>query len=230
MSEKFKGFVAKIGQKTGQGRKGPWTLYSCKIEKEDGTEYPNWISLGFDAPKFKEGDYVAIYASENEKGYLNADEVKRLKNAPERKKKQAAGGGQGGGRKGGYGGGGGGDFNRQTNPEDAKRMSYANARTAAIELVNVLLTHGALPITAAKGKAAEAKREEEIAAFVDKYTVQYFQDGLSLRLLELVEDARGGDDKEESPLPGDNDDDSAEADEEEADEDDDEEEEEDVDD
>lgn len=182
MSQEFKGFVARINKKEGRGKKGPWTLYSAKLEKEDGTEYDEWLSLGFDAPKFKEGDYVKLTAEKDDRGYLKVSDAKVSKNPPARAKK----GGSSGGASGSTGGGG--DFNRQTNPEDAKRMTYANARTAAIELTDLLLRQEALPITGAKTKAAEAKRFDEIVAAVDKLTVKFFNDGISLRLLETVAD------------------------------------------
>lgn len=185
----FRGFVAKIGEKSGRGKNGkPYTVYSAKLEKEDGTEYDEWLSLGFERPNFKEGDYVKCEASKNDRGYMavDIDSVKVAKNPPARAPKK----GGSGKSSGGASGTGGGEFNRQTNPEDAKRMSYANARTAAVELTDLLLRNDALPITAAKGKSAEAKRYEEIVAAVDKLTVKFYNDGISLRLLETVADTK----------------------------------------
>lgn len=199
-TKKFKGFIAKLNVKEGQGRKGPWRLYSAKVEKDDGTEYPDWITLGFDEQfsksPVKQGDYVGIEASQDN-GRWKADRVVPLKNAPARTQKQKPAGNGGGGRKPWGGGGGGNKFDgtgiqNRTNPEDAKRMSYANARSLAVEVVTLLLANDALPVTSAKGKAGEAKREAEIAAYIDKYTVQYHTDGITLRLLDLVEDPRAG--------------------------------------
>jgi hypothetical protein len=80
------------------------------------------------------------------------------------------------------------DYNRQTHPEDAQRMTYAAARTAALEMVSVLLQNNALPVSAASNKAGSAKRFDEIAAAVDKLTVKFYHDGLSLRILDTVAD------------------------------------------
>lgn len=185
----FRGFVAKIGEKSGRGKNGkPYTVYSAKLEKEDGTEYDEWLSLGFERPNFKEGDYIKCEAAKNDRGYMavDIDSVKVAKNPPARAPKK---GGKGSASGSGSNSGGG-DFNRQTNPEDAKRMSYANARTASIELVDLLIRNDALPMGAGKGKAAEAKRYEEIVAAVDKLTVKFYNDGVSLRLLETVADTK----------------------------------------
>jgi hypothetical protein len=90
----------------------------------------------------------------------------------------------------------------RTNPEDAKRMSFANARMSAIELVKVLLTHDGLPVSGAKTKAGQASRFDEITAAVDKLAVKYYNDGMTLRLLETVADTVT-DNKPDGKLPDD---------------------------
>lgn len=202
----FTGFVARIGHKTGNGSRGPWNLYSVKIEKEDGEEYKDWISLGFrdEPPSIKEGEYITLEAEQDDKGrYTYVDGTARKpKNPPARKARAGSnGGGAGGQNRQGYrGGNGGGGFRggqkfdgtgiqNRSNPEDVKRMSYANARSAAIEVIALLLEHKALPVSAASGKAAEAKRFDEVLKAIDKLTVEYYHDGVELRKLNTVADA-----------------------------------------
>lgn len=198
----YAGFVAKIGHKSGNGKRGPWNLYSVKLEKEDGSEHP-WISLGFrdDPPPFKEGEYITVEANPNDRGDLAYVEGsgKKPKNPPARAAKQSssrgsgASSGNGGFRKGGNGGGGykadGTGISNRTNPEDAKRMSYANARSSAIEVIGLLIANKALPLSAGTAKAGEAKRFDEVLKAIDKLTVEYYNDGMSLRKLETVADA-----------------------------------------
>ena len=196
----FKGFAKKINVKTGTGKRGPWKLYSVKLENDDGTEVESWISLGFDAPDFKEGDYVKITTEKSERGYENATEVKRLKNAPAR---------SAGPTKSGGAVSGGSTDARQSH------IHYQSSRKDAIEILKLLTQQDALPLSSAKTKAGEAKRYEEIMALVDKITVQFFHDAETLRKLESVVDA-GADEKVVGKLPEDSDDDEGD-DEEEAD-------------
>lgn len=198
----FKGFIAKIGEKSGKSNKGrAWTIYSIKLEKEDGSELDKWISAGFDKPSVREGDYVKIIAEENDKGYLNASEIKKLKNAPARSK--AAAGGSGGDGRG--------------SQATQKSIHYQSARKDALNLVALLLAQDALPLTSAKGKAGEAKRFVELSALVDKLTVQYFFDAETQRLLDSVADAGAVAAADVGKLPEDSDDDEEEDDEEESD-------------
>lgn len=171
----YKGFIAAITTKTGLGRRGPWTLYSGKLEKEDGTEYPEWISFGFDKPTVQKGDYVKIETEEDGKGYQKVKTCVQLKNPPAKaqpatKAVSAPSGGSSF------------DVNRQ------KSIHYQSSRKDAIEVLGLLIAKDALPMTAAKTKAGEAARYEEIMALVDKLTVRYFNDTESLRILDSVVD------------------------------------------
>lgn len=203
----FKGFVKKINAKSGVGLKGkPWTVYSIKLEREDGVEEEKWISAGFEKPNFKEGDFVAIEAKENDKGYLNVVGYQQLKNPPARSasvSSPAATKGASGHVKATSG--------TQTS------IHYQSARKDAIEVLKLLQSQDALPLSAAKTKAGEAKRFEELMALVDKLTVQFFYDAETHRLLDTVADA-GKIDTNVGKLPaGDVDDDSEEDDEDETD-------------
>jgi hypothetical protein len=199
----FKGFVGRINTKSGDG----WTLYSAKIQKADGSEYKEWVSFGFEeqfeAFNVKEGDYVKI-ETQNIKGNERAQTVKKLKNPPEKPAPVERNSGGNSGFKGNKGGkkfDGSGIQNR-TNPVDVERMSYANARDAAIKVVALLLSEKALPLSKADTKAGEQKRFAEITAMIDKLTVQFQKDGVSLRVLESVADSRVAA-KEPAPLPDD---------------------------
>ncbi len=171
MSEVFKGFVKTISVKEGHGRRGPWKLFSAKLEREDGTEVEDWITFGFDKPTCREGDYVKITASKNDRGYFQADEVKRLKNAPARSSATA-------------GTAAGANVSNNTQ----KSIHYQSSRNAAIQAITLLLANDALPMSSAKTKAGEAKRFEEITALIDKLTVRYFFDAETQRLLTTVAD------------------------------------------
>jgi hypothetical protein len=169
----FKGFVTQIGEKSGRSSKGkPWTAYSAKIEKEDGTEYDKWVSFGFDKPDIKKGDYVKITTEANDRGYEQATEVKKLKNAPAR-----AGASQG--SSGGNG---------SAAPATQKSIHYQNSRNLAATVLALLNAKDALPLSATKGKAGEVKRYEEIMALLDKLTVRFYHDAETLRILETVVD------------------------------------------
>jgi hypothetical protein len=191
----FKGFVGRINQKNAPD--GSWTLYSTKIQKPDGSEYDQWVSFGFEPPAVKEGDYVKIL-TKTERGSERAQEVKKLKNPPERPAPPQRAAGTGAPRRGG----GGGNFKKSpTNPEDVQRISYASARTAAIDVVKMLIDAKALPLSKADSKAGETKRFAEIMAAIDKFTVQFQKDGVSLRILESIADARAVETKKPAPLP-----------------------------
>jgi hypothetical protein len=193
----FKGFIAKISKKEGRSSKGrAWSLYSIKLEKEDGSEYDKWISAGFDPPDAKEGDYVKITAEENDQGYINATDIKRLKNAPARSGKAATGG-----------------AGNNVSNTTQKSIHYQSARKDAIEVLKLLVSQDALPLTAAKGKAGEAKRYLELMALVDKLAIRYFFDAETHRLLEAVVD-EGAVKADVGKLPEDSDDDEEQDDEE----------------
>ncbi len=175
----YRGFVKKIGTKSGKGKKPPyrpWTAYSVKLEKEDGTEYEEWLSLGFDEPAFKEGDFVKMNAEKDAGGYMKVDagSVQIAKNPPARGKCGGTSGEAGGNSsRGNYSGGG---------------VDYNSATARAIELVDLLIKHDGVTLSAAKGAGGAAKRNAEIVAMVDKYTVKLYNDIKTLRILETVAD------------------------------------------
>lgn len=164
---KFVGYIKKINTKSGTGRKGPWTLYSAKVEKTDGTEYEEWLSFGFKKPDVEEGKFYEIEAEKSDRGSW---EVKSANAATPPKQTAATSSGGNG-------------INTQTS------IHYQNARNTAIEFVRLAAELEALPFIKTAGKAGEAKRFDELEALVNKMTVQFFFDTETLRLLESVEDA-----------------------------------------
>jgi hypothetical protein len=182
----YTGFLKKINEKTGRGKRGPWILYSGKIEKEDGTEYDDWISFGFDKPSVKEGDYVTITTKEDAKGYQKVETVEQHKNAPAKAGAAVAS------RAG----------SNVAAPSGGKERSihYQSARKDAITMLECLISIDALPITSAKTKAGEAKRYEELMDLVDKLTVRYYNDTETQRILETVAD-EGANEEDISPVP-----------------------------
>ena len=209
MSEIVKGRISKINARSVNTRRGPSTSYSLRLVGNDGVEIDKWFSAGFKKPDASEGDYVKLTVDTNERGFHDVKELKRLKQdaAPPLPAKSAPAAS------------GGGSFeSRQAN------IHYQSSRKDAVEIVRLLLANDALPMSEAKTKAGTAKRYDEIVAFVNKLTVQFFFDVETLRLTKSVADA-GAEKKDVGKLPDDDeaeeDVDADEGDDEEADEDDD---------
>lgn len=188
--EIIKGNVAKVFSKKVQTRKGPKTAYSLKV---DG--YDKWLNAGFSAPDVSEGDYVTIKAEENERGFMDIKNVE-VSTAPARGASKGAAAVSAGS----------GSDSRQSS------IHYQSSRKDAIEVVQLLLSKDALPISAATSKAGVAKRYEEIMAIIDKLTVRYYQDVETLRVLEDVTDE--GEDDDDGDEEGEDADDTDEGDDE----------------
>lgn len=172
---KFTGYVKIISDKSGKSAKGKaWTSYSGIILQENGAE-TGWLSFGFDKPPFKQGDYAEVEASEGKYG-LEVTAAKKL-DAPAKPAAQpVSSGATAYAPKGNY-----------VDRNDS--IVYQSSRKDALQLVGLLLEHDGLPMTGAATKAAVAKRFDEITAFVDKITVEFYHDVQSLRLLSSVVDA-----------------------------------------
>jgi hypothetical protein len=185
---KIIGFVAKLAEKTGTtGRGKPWVLYSCKIEKPDGTEYPDWYSFGFEKPKFAEGDYIEFDAVQDGKYWKFVEgSGKKPKNAPARAAKQqpspAAGGKTGFAGRGGF-------TPRAEDPVRQRQIVEQHSQEMAARLLDTLLANKALPLSKADTKAGEALRYAEIIAAWKKLTVEAAQDIITGRLLASIADA-----------------------------------------
>lgn len=172
----IQGYVKRVNTKEGTGKRGKWVLYSFIIEKDDGTE-SGWISGGFDKPPFNEGSYVSIETAQSDRGtdYV-AGSGKVLDPPAKPQAAPAASSGATSAPKSGY-----------VDRNDS--IVYQSSRKDALALVGLLLEHDALPISGLTAKAGQPKRFEEISAYVDKLTVQFFHDVGSLRLLQSVVDA-----------------------------------------
>lgn len=200
MASKFAGFVARISKKDSKpGAKRAWTLYSFKAEKEDGNEYEQWFGFGFEEPPFKEGDYITFEAEQKD-GYWNyvKGSGNKPKNPPARKQARQSNSSSGS------------DNGGTKSPSDSPVAAGADRQTQivmqhsqemALALVGLLLTHDALPVSSAKTKSGEAKRYEEIVAFVNKETVRLYNDVVTARLLETVVDSGVIDVKPDAALP-----------------------------
>jgi hypothetical protein len=178
---KFEGFVKKITTRTGHGPRGnAWTAYSAKMEGEDGKEFDQWIGLGFEAPPFKEGDYVQLQTT-TEKGreQLVKGSIKVKKNAPARASAAQPSKGPD-------------QAPSASGPSNAERqtsITYQSSRKDAIEIVKLLLANDALPMSTAKGKAATASRFDEITLAIEKLTVELTNDVNTQRVMQRVADA-----------------------------------------
>lgn len=192
MTETVKGFVDQIKVVTNTSKKTgkPFTLYNVILQDAKTGDLSPSYGFGFDAPAFKEGDYVKfdVAPGRNPK-YL--DYVKGThaisKNppakpaAPKPAEKAASGG--------------------YNSPERQRSITYQSSRKDAIELVRILTEAKALPTSVAEGKAGVTKRFDDIQDAVDKFTVKFFHDVETLRLLETVVDAGEPVKAEEAPLP-----------------------------
>lgn len=183
MSEKIKGHMAVLNTKTGAGKKGPWTLYSCKIILPSGEEYPKWINCGFDEPKFQKGDYIEIEVQENSgrleyvKGSGRKPKLQPpMPNSKSQAKRYTAQRGEAPA------------VTRPDGPSLDRRIIEQHSQDMALRLVELLLANKSLPVSAAAGKAGEAKREAELLACVDKYTVYFLRNIETGRLTTTVAD------------------------------------------
>jgi len=196
MSNKTEGFVVKLFTKSGNSARGKWVADSFKIQDKDGNEDPFFYQMGFrdkgkldTPPAFAEGDYLRFEYDDKDdsaRTYKKGTGVK-VKSHPEAPESAPAAS-QG---------------SASATGSTQQNIHYQNSRTAAIQLVEVLLSHGALPISGAKSKAGEAQRFEEVTAAVNKLTVQFFNDLESFRLFETVADAGKVDTGADGGLPDD---------------------------
>src|SRR5579859_2462418 len=170
----IQGYVKKVNTKDGKGKRGPWTLYSCIIEQDDGTE-SGWISCGFEKPPFAEGSYISLETSKDG-NYTNYVEGSAKVLSPPVKATPAASSAAPAERKGAY-----------VDRNDS--IVYQSSRKDALSLVALLLEHDGLPLSTATAKSGIAKRYEEIKAFVDNVTIEYYFDVQTGRTIQQVVDA-----------------------------------------
>jgi hypothetical protein len=186
----FKGFIQKIGVKTGKGKRPPYkpyTLYSLKLADENGVELEQWFGAGFDKPDVKEGDYILLTAEQNDGGYWDVKGIKPLKNAPAKASAAPAS-----------------NVSSGSSISTQASIHYQSSRNAAIEVIKLLVETKSLPVSSAQTKAGEAKRYEEIMALIDKLTVRFYVDTETQRILESVTD-EGAEAEEEVIVPGESD-------------------------
>src|SRR5579859_7467920 len=137
--------------KTGVGKRGPWTLYKVKVSGQ-------WYSAGFERPSFRVGETIE-FSTEAGNGGRGQNIVKgsvKVSNTPAPAPSPDAPA----------------PAPRQDGPTVDQRIVMQHSQEMAIQLVALLLSHNALPVTKADTKAGEAKRFEEISAAVNKLTVQ----------------------------------------------------------
>lgn len=175
------GFVKRLNSKEGKSKKNgkAFTAWSMIMENADGAE-SGWISLGFERPSFGEGTWANY---ESNPGKFGLELVKfEVAEAPAKPAPQV--GSTGAPTKGAY-----------VDRNDS--IVYQSSRKDALALTGLLLEHNGLPMSAAATKAGQAARYEEITAFVDKLTVEFFHDVQSGRVLREVVDAGAG--REDAP-------------------------------
>jgi len=185
------GFVVKINEKQGQGKRGPWTLSSMKLADKEGNEIPGWINLGFNGAGCQEGDYVQVEVTESARSPGNydshADKVKVAKNPPANPNAGSSKPGNASakvkesdlfGDIGGY-----------NTEDDIRRMSYTAARDHAIRAVELLIAYDGLKLVKTDSAAGVQSRFDVITGAIDKLTVEDFYLAAGGRKLEAVADS-----------------------------------------
>lgn len=196
------GFIQNTSSRSGTGRNGKkWTAYNAEIRDVDGVVTK--LSFGFTRPTVSEGDFVSLDAFDKD-GFLTVDESTiQRKDPPKQAPQGTSGNGVIDSAQGNYAEEKPAQFNRQTNPVDAARMTYNASRDAAIAVVDLLLRNDALVHSKAKNKGGEAQRYAEITAALDKLTVRFYHDAMAQRLLDVVADEGIIDTAPSSQLPED---------------------------
>ena len=174
MSIDIVGYVQNISSKQGVSKQGkPYTVFNVIVIGKDGQD--TRIGWGFDAPAFQEGVWIKTQAEQNG-NYLNykgAPVETAAGPAPTATQNAATAAGS----------------TASSGIDRNASIVYQSSRKDAIALVAVLQESDALPISAAKSKAAEATRYQQVLDIVNKLTVQFVKDVETMRLLESVADA-----------------------------------------
>lgn len=193
MGQIVKGTVTRVGRKGGTGKNGkPYTLFSAQISGFD-----KFLNFGFKDPGLSEGDVIEVDGDyHGDRGFnVQRHRVtgKEAVPAPAARGQSAPSGGSRD------------DYWKQKEVYDKEhtqpRIQYQNARSHALQFLEILATQDGLPITAAAGKANKAKRYEELKEILDKLTVEFYHDTNTLRVLDRVEDAGSVEETPVAPLP-----------------------------
>tara|TARA_R110000772_G_scaffold175148_1_gene287003 strand:- start:347 stop:835 length:489 start_codon:yes stop_codon:yes gene_type:complete len=151
----MQGYVNSITSKSGQGARGPWTLFSIEI---DGQKF----GAGFDKPNVPEGSYVEFDVVQKGQ-YKNAENIRISTATPP----VVTSGSQAG---------------APVNKRDCS-IQYQSSRKDAIQMLGVLLTAEAIKLPAKqadKYDAAMAIVEEMTAQFFLKLEAVIEDGGVSL--------------------------------------------------
>ena len=139
------GYIQNIATKQGQGRNGPYTMYSMKVDNE-------WYSCGFKPINAKEGDYVSF--SIIQKGqYKNAENIAPTATAApaaQAAAPQASGGAV------------------PVNKRDIS-IHFQSSRNAAISTVDLLLKSEAVKLP-----AKQSDKYDAALALIDEITARYY--------------------------------------------------------
>jgi hypothetical protein len=205
----FTGTLVVLNRKEVQGRNGPISAWSGKVEKPDGEEYDAWVGFGFKKPPCSKGDSVVILAKK-EGGFWKAVDVEvtaKADEAGEVDPEEVESGDSGTKAKSASSARPVSSSSKEA-PSGLKdkRIGYQNSRTAALELASILLLNKAVPLSGTAGKTGEANRFKEVTALVDKLTVKFCHDLETFRLLSDVEDAYEAPAKAEPGFDPENDD------------------------
>lgn len=178
MSTEFKGYVASIASKSLPSKKKAgqtFNVYSFEIEDQSGELTK--VDFGYDSPPFKEGDFIAFTATENGP-YLkydkNSGKIVKSPPFPRAAKAPAPAPVEGTAparRNSGY-----------EDPERQRQIITQHSQEIAVRLLEMLLANNAFPMSAAKTKAGEAQRYDELLHAFRKLTAELVEDVVTTRV------------------------------------------------
>ena len=164
-------------------------LYTVYLEGED-----DGIGTGEEDYGLEEGDEVVITVYENDKGYLNAENVEIVGDDSGKSKRSSGRGGNGrtSTRKGSTSRSSGRTKKDSDGPKTQDLIHYQNSRTAAQETLHFLVGQEIISL-GAKNKKAE--REAAYWGLLDKFTAMFMEEIPALAAVSrAAEAASGGDD------------------------------------
>lgn len=139
------GYIQKISTKQGQGRNGPYTIYSMNVDGE-------WYSCGFKPINANEGDYVSFNVIKKE-NFTNAENIKLAAGAQPQAAPQQAAAPSG---------------PLPVNKKDVS-IHFQSCRKDAIQTLSVLLQHEAVKLP-----AKQADKMDSAMALLDELTARYY--------------------------------------------------------
>lgn len=153
--EVFEGRLSSIDEKSGTGARGPWTLYNLVLQTPQGEKR---LGAGFNKPSVNANAAIRVSASQNAKGYWEAD-MKSLEVLPEEQAATSVP-----------------TVNQAMNQEQEKQRSIVTqtAYKIAAQSMDTLLSQGILTIKGGTTAATQNKALEAYTAMLDQIAESVF--------------------------------------------------------